>query len=272
MMLAAGAAAAAATGGPRVNSDFAASFDVQYSSNNAWKVVNVTSGGARYYYVLVNKGTAAPTVNQLVSQKKLPAGVQPTFFTTPVSKAALLSTTQIQWAEVRVQSGSVAGYVVCVLADAPAARGGKWAAGFGGGSWPRARADCGSGGGASARLRPHRRPARAGAALYCRSAVRWRHGGAGLCPTHCPVARPPPAGKFGCPHAHALTPLSHATAPTPAPADAGQAHLHRRRPRRVVRQLCVRQEDDEERRHARRAGGGRLLHQHGRPAGLGRRE
>lgn len=111
MMLAAGAAAAAATsdGQARVGAQFGATWDAQYASNALWKVVNVTAGGSRYYYVLVTKGTTAPTVNQLVSQKKLPAGATPTFFTTPISKAALLSTTQIQWAEVRAQGGGGAG-------------------------------------------------------------------------------------------------------------------------------------------------------------------
>lgn len=94
----AAAAASSASAWTPLSRNEAKSWDVKLYSN--FKVINVTAGGSTYHYVLMKPGVTQPTVASLVGARVLPAGANPKFFTVPVDKASLLSTTQIQWAEV----------------------------------------------------------------------------------------------------------------------------------------------------------------------------
>ena len=104
-LLFAAAAATAVAALPR-SSRFGKTWDVQYHTN--YKVVNVTAGASKFYYVLTDKGASAPSVVSLKSSGRIPSSVTPKFFNVPIAKAALLSTTQIQWAEVSYRARGAA--------------------------------------------------------------------------------------------------------------------------------------------------------------------
>ena len=75
---------------------------MEYSGTH--KLVNVTVAGASTLYVLVQSGSPAPTLDATWAAA--------TQFTVPVQKVALLSSTEIQFAEVRGASHAAGGLLV----------------------------------------------------------------------------------------------------------------------------------------------------------------
>jgi hypothetical protein len=93
------AACASATTGSRVFATRHETWGVAYLPGGA-KLVNVTAGGEQLAYVLTVRGAAPPPLSALAGL--LPAGArQPVFLETPLRRVGMLSTTQIQFAEVR---------------------------------------------------------------------------------------------------------------------------------------------------------------------------
>jgi len=98
-LLAAAAVGAVSAQAPRVSPRYGTKWGVQYLADGV-KLVNVTVGDERLAYVLTPRGAAPPPTHELTAL--LPTGTEdPRVIEIPLLKAALLSTTQIQFAEVR---------------------------------------------------------------------------------------------------------------------------------------------------------------------------
>lgn len=80
---------------PRASSTWSVAYHIDGAFD--YKIVNVTAGGQTFQYALNMRGSPIPTEAQLSAVGAQGAGI----LQIPLQKAALLSTTQIQWAEVR---------------------------------------------------------------------------------------------------------------------------------------------------------------------------